>query len=74
VLSLEPTTIGDRSTQIRLEVDGVTVIWKLRKPRVQTMVSMRAKKQAVKGLEAEAYPMLKNSLLSKPICTLLYYY
>jgi hypothetical protein len=40
---------------------------KLRKPRVNTTVSMNPKKQAVNGLEAEAYPILKKSLLSKPI-------
>lgn len=40
------------------------------KPRVNTSVNIKAKKQAVKGFDAEAYPMLKNILLRKPILCL----
>ena len=40
-----------------------TVSEKLRNPREQINVIMRASQQQEKGLEAETYPMLKNILL-----------
>lgn len=50
--------------------ENLTVSLKLMNPREQVMVSMIAKKQAAPGLEAEKYPILKNTLFRKPILCL----
>jgi hypothetical protein len=61
-----PTIPGDHSEMVRGGFIG-TVILKLMKPSEQTRVSMRAKKHAAPGFDAEKYPMLKNTLFRKPI-------
>lgn len=67
ILNLKaPTMLKDRSKSVKFK-QKFTVRSKFKKPRENTIASISANQQQVKGLDAEMYPMLKNILFKKPI-------